>query len=188
MNVDQINEGEVRVFPYYRGEYMGTVMLGFSNEKSAKSYMKGIPPECVYEKFGGMEEYNRSHEYVPKLDKNKLFRFNPPSPKITKEYRNNWTFEETYDESRDERVYLKDLGPELAKEIRDDIEKTGFYAYYEAHEKVKEFQKKYDLFPNLLVDKKDYEKEHRRIMRDEVVLRKGIVHINVEFVDQEPDD
>ena len=181
MNVDQINEGEVRVFPFYREEYMGTVMLGFSNEKSAKSYMKGIPPECVYEKFGGKEEYDKDHEYISKLNKERLITFN--SPRNPKVYHYSRTFENTYEENDDERVYTKNMDPELVKDIRNEIEKVGFYASYEAHEKVKEFQEKYDLFPYIRIDKEDYEKERRRIIKEDVEYRKGIVHINIEYID-----
>ena len=69
MNKDQINNGEVRVFPFYKGKYMGELPFGYSNEKSAKKFMKSIPSEFVYEKFGGKEEYVRTHEALPPLKK-----------------------------------------------------------------------------------------------------------------------
>ena len=43
MNKDQIKNGEVRVFPFYKEEYLGELPLGYSNRKSALKFMKEIP-------------------------------------------------------------------------------------------------------------------------------------------------
>jgi hypothetical protein len=71
----------------------------------------------------------------------------------------------------------------LVKEIRKDIKKIKWYYDYENHELVKEFQEKYDLFPNLRVDDDDYDKARKKMLKDEVVYRKGIVHVNIEYLD-----
>lgn len=181
MNKEQINNGEVRCFPFYKGKYMGELPFGYSNEKSAKKFMKDIPKEYVYEKFGGEDEYIRTHECLPVLDKSNLFTFNPAKGKSCYSQR---TFEGIYDyKYRGECVYLKDLSEELVKEIRKDIKKIKWYYDYENHELVKEFQEKYDLFPNLRVDDDDYDKARKKILKDEVVYRKGIVHVNIEYLD-----
>ena len=59
MNNTQIKNGDVRIFPYYKGEYMGKseVEYGFSNEQSARKYMKQIPDEDIYDSIGGYEKY-----------------------------------------------------------------------------------------------------------------------------------
>ena len=59
MNNAQIKNGDVRIFPYYKGEYMGKseVEYGFSNEQSARKYMKQIPDEDIYDSIGGYEKY-----------------------------------------------------------------------------------------------------------------------------------
>ena len=77
MNKDQIKNGEVRVFPFYKEEYLGELPLGYSNRKSALKFMKDIPACDVFERFGGRDDYIREHEYLPELDKNKLYVFNP---------------------------------------------------------------------------------------------------------------
>ena len=55
MNNTQIKNGDVRIFPYYKGEYMGKsgVEYGFSNEASARKYMKPIPDKDIYDSIGG---------------------------------------------------------------------------------------------------------------------------------------
>ena len=49
MNNTQIKNGDVRIFAYYKGEYMGKseAEYGFSNEQSARKYMKQIPDEDI---------------------------------------------------------------------------------------------------------------------------------------------
>lgn len=54
MNNTQIKNGDVRIFPFYKGEYMGRseVEYGFSNEASARKYMRQIPSEDVLDSIG----------------------------------------------------------------------------------------------------------------------------------------
>ena len=40
MNKDQIKNGEVRVFPFYKEEYLGELPFGYSNKKSALKFMR----------------------------------------------------------------------------------------------------------------------------------------------------
>ena len=183
MNKDQINNGEVRVFPFYKGKYMGELPFGYSNEKSAKKFMKSIPSEFVYEKFGGKEEYVRTHEALPPLNKEKLYTFNPARGASSYSKR---TFAGIYDYYYKKHVYLKDLEPEIVRQIKEDIKAIGSkWTEYESNELVRAFQEKYDLFPYLRVDNDDYEKAMRQILKDEVVYRKGILHVNVEYIDEE---
>ena len=188
MNKDQIKNGEVRCFPFYKGEYMGDLPFGYSNEQSAKKFMKNIPDKDVYERLGGKDEYMKTHMFVRKLDKSKLYVFNPPRHKL------NYTLsdrkvEGIYDYSG-EKVFLKDLDPKLAEEIIEDLKDIGCWpSEYELKDKVKAFQEKYDLFPcgspyNITsIDDEDFRKMRSKMMKEDVEYRKGIVHINIEYVD-----
>ena len=180
MNKDQINNGEVRVFPFYKGKYMGELPFGYSNEKSAKKFMKTIPSEFVYEKFGGKEEYVRTHECLLNLNKTRLAHFNPAKGASIYSQRD---FKDIYDHGK-EKIYLKDLEPDIVKQIREDISNIGFWCEFEKHDLVRKFQEKYDMFPYLNVDCDDYDKAVRQILKDEVVYRKGILHVNVEYIDE----
>jgi hypothetical protein len=147
MNVDQINEGEVRVFPFYKGKYMGKVMLGFSNEKSAKAYMKNIPEECVYERFGGEKAYIESHEYVNGLDENKLHTFyHVESREDERRYGQNPEIDGIYTYDDNKMVYLKDLDTELVKNMRNDEKKIKNYYNFSERDKIREFEEKYGFF------------------------------------------
>ena len=77
MNKNQIKNGEVRVFPFYKEEYMGEVHFGYRNKKSALKFMKDIPYDDVFDRFGGRDKYIKNHEYLPGLDEKKLYVFNP---------------------------------------------------------------------------------------------------------------
>ena len=79
MNNTQIKNGDVRIFPYYKGEYMGKsgVEYGFSNEVSARKYMKPIPDKDIYDSIGGYENYFQENAYLYKYSKTKSYWFNP---------------------------------------------------------------------------------------------------------------
>lgn len=77
MNKDQIKNGEVRVFPFYKEEYMGELPFGYSNKKSTLRFMRDIPYDDVFDRFGGRDNYIKNHEYLPGLDEKKLYVFNP---------------------------------------------------------------------------------------------------------------
>ena len=190
MNYEQIKNNEERIFPFYKGKYMGKTELGFSNKKSAQKFMLDIPSEDVYEKFGGKEEYVRTHECVNRLNKEHLFTFNPPRGKTPYGYNlSNRQFEGIYDSSYKDYVYLKDMDPEVVKELKNDLKLIGFYYEHASHDLVKAFEEKYDLFPNTsncgspYVDMDDFEKMRKKMVRDEIEYKRGIVHINIEYLD-----
>lgn len=182
MNVDQINEGEVRIFPFFKGKYMGKVMLGFSNEKSAKAYMKEIPEEYVYEKFGGKKEYAKNHVYVNGLDEKRLIPFYHLNTEDERKYGVRPEIDGIYEYDNNKMVYLKDLDAELVKNMREDCRKIENHYDFRERDKVKEFEDKYGFFPAIFIDKSDYEKEEKRLKK-EIVYRKGVVHINIEYID-----
>lgn len=188
MNYDQIKNNEERIFPFYKGKYMGKTELGFSNKKSAQKFMLDIPDKDVYEKFGGKEEYVRTHECVNRLNKKHLFTFNPP--RNSSGYNlSNRQFEGIYDISYKDYVYLKDMDSEVVKELKNDLKLIGFYYEHASHDLVKAFEEKYDLFPNTsncgspYVDMDDFEKMKKKMVRDEIEYKRGIVHINIEYLD-----
>ena len=178
MNKDQINNGEIRIFPFFRGEYMGELPFGYSNEKSARKFMKGIPAEYVYEKFGGEEEYRMTHECLSVLNKSELLVFNGWG--TLSERKTDGIYDYKYN---GDVVYMKDMDPGMCEEIRKDVSEIGWVYDCKDRELVRRFEEKYDLFPNIRVDMDDFEKEKKRIVKEEVVFRKGILHIDVEYID-----
>lgn len=70
----------------------------------------------------------------------------------------------------------------------------GWCVEYEKHTSVGEFQKKWNLFPltgsfkgEPAVDWDDFEKMRRKMAREEVEFREGIVHIEIEYIKKETD-
>lgn len=191
MNKDQIKNGEVRVFPFYKEEYMGELPFGYSNKKSALKFMKDIPACDVFDRFGGRDNYIKNHEYLPRLDENKLYVFNPKKGASAYSQRR---FDGIYGYDENKKVYLKDLKEEDVNEIRKDLKDIEWYVEYEKHTSVGEFQKKWNLFPltgsskgEPAVDWDDFDKMKRKMTREEVEFREGIVHIEIEYIKKETD-
>lgn len=191
MNKDQIKNGEVRVFPFYKEEYLGELPLGYSNRKSALKFMRDIPDDDVFERFGGRDNYIREHEYLPRLDESKLYVFNPKRGESAYSQRR---FDGIYNYDESKKVYLKDLKEEDVDEIRKELRDIGWHVEYENHIAVGEFQKKWNLFPltenskgEPAVDWDDFEKMKRKMTREEVEFREGIVHIEIEYIKKETD-
>ena len=191
MNKDQIKNGEVRVFPFYKEEYMGELPFGYSNKKSALKFMKDIPACDVFDRFGGRDNYIKNHEYLPRLDENKLYVFNPKRGESTYSQRR---FDGIYGYDENKKVYLKDLKEEDVNEIRKELRDIGWCVEYEKHTSVGEFQKKWNLFPltgnpkgETAVDWDDFEKMKRKMTREEVEFREGIMHIEIEYIKKETD-
>ena len=190
MNKNQIKNGEVRVFPFYKEEYLGELPFGYSNKKSALKFMKDIPACDVFDRFGGRDKYIKNHEYLPRLDENKLYVFNPkkgPSAYNMSAYSLR-KFDGIYGYDLDKKVYLKDLKEEDVDEIRKELRDIGWCVEYEKHTSVGEFQKKWNLFPltgsskgEPAIDWDDFDKMRRKIAREEVEFREGIIHIEVEW-------
>ena len=185
MNKDQIKNGEVRVFPFYKEEYMGELPFGYSNKKSALKFMKDIPYDDVFDRFGGRDNYIKNHEYLPRLDENKLYVFNPKRGESTYSQRR---FDGIYGYDENKKVYLKDLKEEDVNEIRKELRDIGWHVEYEKHTSVGEFQKKWNLFPltgsskgEPIIDWDDFDKMRRKMAREEVEFREGIMHIEIEW-------
>lgn len=186
MNKDQIKNGEVRCFPFYKGKYMGDLPFGYSNEQSAKKFMQDIPKRDVYERFGGEAEYERTHEFLYRLDTSRLHTFNPEkgNKKPWADNLCNRQFDGIYSMNQ-EKVFLKDLDPNTVEELKKDIKNLGFYYDWETHDKVKAFEEKYNLFPRIWIDEDDYKKMKSKIIKEEVKFRPGIIHITIEYKDEE---
>ena len=176
MNNTQIKNGNVRIFPYYKGEYMGKsgVEYGFSNEASARKYMKPIPDKDIYDSIGGYENYFQENAYLYKYSKNKPYWFNPKD-KLDKRIA-----EGCYDADYAERFYLKDIPN--AEEIKKAIEDLGFLPASD-REQFKAFEEKYEFFPLIYVDDKPFIKAKTKFINDNVQFKKGIVKISVEYLD-----
>ena len=178
MNNAQIKNGDVRIFPYYKGKYMGKseVEYGFSNEASARKYMKPIPDKDIYDSIGGYEKYFQENAYLYKYSKTKSYWFNPKSHLDTRR-----TFEGCYEANYTERFYLKDIPN--AEKIKKAIEDLGFLPESD-REQFKAFEEKYEFFPSIYVDDKPFIKAKTKFINDNVEFRKGIVKISVEYLDE----
>ena len=177
MNNTQIKNGDVRIFPYYKGEYMGKsgVEYGFSNEASARKYMKPIPDKDIYDSIGGYENYFQENAYLYKYSKTKSYWFNP------KDKLDNRIAEGCYDADYAERFYLK--GIPNAEEIKKAIEDFGFLPDSD-REQFKAFEEKHEFFPSIYVDDKPFIKAKTKYINDNVQFKKGIVKISVEYLDE----
>lgn len=177
MNNTQIKNGEVRIFPFYKGEYMGKseVEYGFSNEASARKYMKPIPDKDIYDSIGGYEKYFQENAYLYKYSKNKSYWFN------LKNYLNKRVAGECYDADSRKKFYLKDIPN--AEEIKKAIEDLGFLPDSD-REQFKAFEEKYEYFPFIYLDCKPFNKAKTKYINDNVEFRKGIVKISVEYLDE----
>jgi hypothetical protein len=122
MNSEQIKNGDVRIFPFYKGEYMGKsgVEYGFSNKNSALKYMVPVPDKDIYDSvYGGYENYYNDNAYLLRLNKARLYVFNPRSSFDKRRE------EGCYDYDLNSKwVYLKDLDNKEA--IEKDIKDLGF--------------------------------------------------------------
>lgn len=180
MNDNQIKNGDIRIFPYYKGEYMGKseVEFGFSNKKSALKYMKDVPSEDVYNSIGGYDKYYMENAYLCKLNEKQLYTFNPYP--FSDPYAKNRKTEGCYDYNF-ERVYLKDL--ENYEEIKREVKSMGFIPGMAPDDRwrFKEFEEKYGLFPDIWVDEKPFIKARTKFIKENVEFREGIVKITVEF-------
>jgi hypothetical protein len=169
MNNTQIKNGEVRIFPYYKGEYWGRseVEFGFSNKSSALKYMKEIPKEDIYDSMGGYEKYYNENAYMLRFNTARLYVFNPRSSFDRRREGGCYDYD-----LNSEWVYLKDLDNKEA--IENDIKDLGF----------REFEEKYGLFPHIYVDEKPYNSAKKKYIQDNVDFKQGIVKISVEFVEE----
>jgi hypothetical protein len=182
MNNTQIKNGEIRIFPYYKGEYWGKseVEFGFSNKSSALKYMKEIPEEDIYESMGGYEKYYNENAYLLRPDNKRLYVFNPKS--ISDKRREYGCYDYDFNS---ELVYLKDL--DNKESIEKDIKELGFIPDAN-RSKFREFEEKYALFPRIYVDEKPYISAKKKYIQNNVDFKQGIVKISVEFVEDNIDD
>lgn len=179
MNNTQIKNGEVRIFPYYKGKYYGwsEVEFGFSNKSSALKYMKAKEiPKDVIDSMGGYKKYYNDNAYLLRPDKDRLYVFTPRSTF------DNLRKKGCYDcDLNGERIYLKDL--DNKESIEKDIQDLGFLPDT-SRNKFREFEEKYGLFPHIYVDEKPYNLAFEKYIQDNVSFKQGIVKISVEFMDE----
>ena len=183
MNYDQIKNSEERIFPFYKGKYMGKTELGFSNRSSAQKFMNDIPDKDVYERFGGKEEYDRTHSFICGLDEYHFYSFNPaPGCDIYSKRQ----YDDIHRYDLNNKKYLKDLPKNDVKEIKRVVDSLGFLPDCNVPEKleiIRDFIKKWNLFPEIVVDYDDFRKMHRKMMKEDIEYKRGIIHINIEYLD-----
>lgn len=177
MNVDQIKNGEVRIFPFYKGRYMGKsdVQFGFSSEASARKYMEPIPNEDIYNSIGGYEKYFQENAYLHKYSKTKSYWFNPKD-RLDKRIAIG-----CYDADYTENFYLKDIPN--AEEIKKAIEDLGFLPETD-REQFKAFEERYEYFPKIYLDDKPFSKAKTKYISNNVQFRKGIVKVTIEYLNE----
>ena len=120
MNYESIANGEKRVFPYYKGKFLGVTDLGYANKKSAQKFMTQIPDADVYEKLGGEEHYKRTHGYLCALN-SKPFKHFLLRDEIQEGF---------YDYDSYHKVFLKDLPPSKQEKIWNKLVVDGLSSRY----------------------------------------------------------
>ena len=177
MNNTQIKNGDVRIFPYYKGEYMGKseVEYGFSNKQSARKYMKQIPDEDIYDSIGGYEKYFQENAYLYKYSKTKSYWFNP------KDRLDKRVAVGCYDADYTEKFYLKDIPN--AEEIKRAIKDLGFLPESDRAQ-FRMFEERYEYFPNIYIDDKPFKTAKTKYINNNVQFKKGVVKISVEYLDE----
>ena len=177
MNYKSIANGEKRIFPYYKGRFLGVTDLGYANKKSAQKSMTQIPDADVYEKLGGEEHYKRTHCYLCALNSKPFKRF-----------LSRYVIQEGfYDYDSYHKVFLKDLPPSKQEKIWNKLVVDGLSSRYMRNEYAKEsveFEEEFNFFPHLFVDRDDFDKMRKKIRTKEVEYREGIVEIKVTFLDE----
>ena len=177
MNCKSIANGEKRIFPYYKGRFLGVTDLGYANKKSAQKFMTQIPDADVYEKLGGEEHYKRTHCYLCALNSKPFKRF-----------LSRYVIQEGfYDYDSYHKVFLKDLPPSKQEKIWNKLVVDGLSSRYMRNEYAKEsveFEEEFNFFPHLFVDRDDFDKMRKKIRTKEVEYREGIVEIKVTFWDE----
>ena len=177
MNYKSIANGEKRIFPYYKGRFLGVTDLGYANKKSAQKFMTQIPDADVYEKLGGEECYKRTHCYLCALNSKPFKRF-----------LSRYVIQEGfYDYDSYHKVFLKDLPPSKQEKIWNKLVVDGLSSRYMRNEYAKEsveFEEEFNFFPHLFVDRDDFDKMRKKIRTKEVECREGIVEIKVTFLDE----
>ena len=177
MNYKSIANGEKRIFPYYKGRFLGVTDLGYANKKSAQKFMTQIPDADVYEKLGGEEHYKRTHCYLCALNSKPFKRF-----------LSRYVIQEGfYDYDSYHKVFLKDLSPSKQEKIWNKLVVDGLSLRYMRNEYAKEsveFEEEFNFFPHLFVDRDDFDKMRKKIRTKEVEYREGIVEIKVTFLDE----
>lgn len=177
MNYKSIANGEKRIFPYYKGRFLGVTDLGYANKKSAQKFMTQIPDADVYEKLGGEEHYKRTHCYLCALNSKPFKRF-----------LSRYAIQEGfYDYDSYHKVFLKDLAPSKQEKIWNKLVVDGLSSRYMRNEYAKEsveFEEEFNFFPHLFVDRDDFDKMRKKIRTEEVEYREGIVEIKVTFLNE----
>lgn len=175
MNVNQIKNGEVRVFPFYDGKYMGYTPIGYSSVKSAMNYMKRIPAADIYDEyFGGKENYYRIYGYFYDLSPKKFYK----------------TLEEKYGlkifEMGKERIWFKDIPEGQLKGMMEMLKLINDHAGVSRKEgallKMK-FEEKYNCYPCDYVDHTEFDKMYNKHMKEHVEFKEGVLDINVKWSD-----
>ena len=139
MNYESIANGEKRIFPYYKGRFLGVTDLGYANKKSAQKFMTQIPDADVYEKLGGEEHYKRTHCYLCALNSKPFKRF-----------LSRYAIQEGfYDYDSYHKVFLKDLPPSKQEKIWNKLVVDGLSSRYMRNEYAKEsveFEEEFNFF------------------------------------------
>lgn len=183
MNIEQIENGEPRIFPYYRDIYLGNNKFGFSTIQSAKKYMNKIPKKVVYEEMGlAPEEYVRRNFVLYPASTKDYNKFLERTSKGIKT-----KSEEPYLNKTHIRAFLTHNSKEYAERIVNEIiehkTEAQYFWYFPADKNSWAFQffKSYKIWPHYEVNWDDY-KEAERKLKKNIEYRKGIIKLSVEFI------
>lgn len=171
MNVDQIANGEKRIFPYYKGEYMGLTPIGYSSIKSAMKYMQLIPQEDIYDEcFGGEKQFMIDYGYFNKLSDSYYSRYGLKVYKIDPM----------------EKVFAKKMSEDELNVIVEELKNIADFNNFTKKddvERIVEFEEKYNLYPSFYRDYNVFQKAYNKYKKEKVEYREGILDINVKWND-----
>ena len=157
--------GEKRIFPFYKGEYMGVEPIGFANLKSAQAYMKKISDDDIYNScFGGKEEYMKQYGYFCGLK----------------------PYKDRMEPNYEDKHWVKDMGDELVNELLKEYNNIYDYEHHSFKEREvlrKEFENKYNLYGYIYTDDKEFKKAKTKFYKENVEYREGILEVNVKWND-----
>lgn len=176
MNVNQIKNGELRVFPYYDGKYMGYTPIGYASVKSAMKYMKLIPAADIYDKyFGGEDNYKLVYGYFYNLSSKNIFKW------VKEKY------DLTLFEDGNKRIYLKDIPENQLKDMLELLKQIKAHDGLETKEGALlafEFEEKYNCYPFIWwSDHTEFNKMYTKHMKEHVEFKEGVLDINVKWAD-----
>lgn len=184
MNISQIPK-DYRIYPFYKGKYIGHVIEGYASINTAKQKLKNslvyetpVEQAIITEYFGNNYNYQRSNTIFYKLGNTKCY--------IKGNHQDG-----VYNIG--DNIHVDDLNMtdeeynEIIKDI-DNIRVIGDNDPLKKLAKYYEFQKKYNLYPYYNIDYANYYKVREEFINNKIEYREGKLDISVHWKDTDTVD